>query len=192
MPTPPSPLRPGPTARTRTPCPQYAHGNPYRFQDRVLCPQRRSSGKVARWTAEEEIRLKVPPHLPRSRSRQHRLHLGGSSYKRIPGSILHPDLIRSLLLSPPLWLPPRFNRPSSPYVEPGRQELIAETPDASWGDIAERLGTGRSGAGIDQHYQILMGKRKSYYVSASDRRNAADAANAGAGYETHTMSGLPP
>jgi len=67
---------------------------------------RRSSGKVARWTAEEEIRLKVPPRLPRSRSRQHRLHLGGSSYKQLPGSILHPDLILSLLLSPPLRLPP--------------------------------------------------------------------------------------
>jgi len=74
---------------------------------------RRSTGKVARWTQEEEEKL------------------------------------RSLV-------------PES-GVEP------------NWDDIAAQLGSARSAAGVDQHFQIMTGKRKSYYVSVADKRAQADA-----------------
>jgi hypothetical protein len=41
--------------------------------------------------------------------------------------------------------------------------LVGDVPEPNWGVIAQELGTGRTATGVDQHYQIMMGKRKTYY-----------------------------
>eukprot|EP00967_Tisochrysis_lutea_P094471 scaffold137339_cov33-Tisochrysis_lutea.AAC.3 len=52
--------------------------------------------------------------------------------------------------------------------------LVGDLTDINWDEIAQKLGTGRSGAGVDQHYQIMTGKRKSYYVSVAEKRAMAE------------------
>ena len=94
--------------------------------------ERRSGGKVSRWTQEEEERLKALVH-----------ELGSSG---------------------------------------------------QWQAIAERLETGRTAAGVDQHYQLMTGRRKRY--SAAEKAAAgeagAEAAAAAAHMVAASMEARPP
>ena len=48
----------------------------------------------------------------------------------------------------------------TPEEEARLRALIEELGEKSWGAVAERLETGRSPAGVVQHWQIMNGKRK--------------------------------
>ena len=43
--------------------------------------------------------------------------------------------------------------------ESSLKELVSELGEKSWATVAERMGTGRSKAGVEQHWQIMTGKR---------------------------------
>lgn len=62
----------------------------------------------------------------------------------------------------------------TPEEEERLRATVDEMKGASWQEIAERLGTNRSGAGVDQHYQIMTGKRKSYYISVAEKRSLSE------------------
>ena len=48
----------------------------------------------------------------------------------------------------------------TPEEESRLRALIEELGEKSWGAVAGRLETGRSPAGVEQHWQIMIGKRK--------------------------------
>ena len=48
----------------------------------------------------------------------------------------------------------------SPGEETTLRELVTELGVKRWAEIAERLSTGRTAAGVEQHWQIMSGKRK--------------------------------
>lgn len=51
---------------------------------------------------------------------------------------------------------PRWNEAEEALL----RTAVAELGEKKWDECAGRLGTGRSGAGVEQHWQIMMGKRK--------------------------------
>ena len=89
--------------------------------------ERRSGGKVSRWTQEEEDRLKALV-----------LELGSSG---------------------------------------------------QWQAIAERLETGRTAAGVDQHYQLMTGRRKRY--SAAEKAGGGEGDPEAVGGAAHMVRVSP-
>eukprot|EP00316_Scyphosphaera_apsteinii_P000675 CAMPEP_0119299392 /NCGR_PEP_ID=MMETSP1333-20130426/1469_1 /TAXON_ID=418940 /ORGANISM="Scyphosphaera apsteinii, Strain RCC1455" /LENGTH=544 /DNA_ID=CAMNT_0007300803 /DNA_START=41 /DNA_END=1672 /DNA_ORIENTATION=+ len=63
--------------------------------------------------------------------------------------------------------------------------LVLELGDRAWKQIAERLGTGRSVSGLEQHWQIMVGKRKrnGSVVEGNEESEAAKSAKTAAKLE---------
>jgi hypothetical protein len=92
-----------------------------------------------------------------------------------------PVLVTSIASSAPSNQPRRDRRRNTGKVarwtaeeEDRLRSLVGNTGEANWEGIAQALGTGRTGTGVDQHYQIMTGKRKVYYVSAAEKRAVSD------------------
>ena len=69
----------------------------------------------------------------------------------------------------PLWRTQRDGAGQKPWVKLTRwndeeeimlRDAVEEFGEKAWQQCAERLATGRSAAGVEQHWQIMMGKRK--------------------------------
>jgi len=56
--------------------------------------------------------------------------------------------------------------------------LVEEVGTGKWAHVAERLGSGRTASGVEQHWQIMTGQRKRNGKTSSANNNAAAAAAA--------------
>jgi hypothetical protein len=110
--------------------------------DRVEKRGRKSGTKVPRWTPEEEARLRALIEEPGT--------------KPNPGPSPSPSPIPSPSPNPN----PNPNPGPKPNPEHPKPNPKQELGEKQWGAVAGRLETGRSPAGVEQHWQIMNGKRK--------------------------------
>lgn len=91
-----------------------------------------------------------------------------------------PVFVASVAHPTPSNLPKRDRRSTgkvarwTPEEEDHLRALVGGIGEPDWEAVAQELGTGRTGTGVDQHYQIMTGKRKIYYVSAAEKRAVTD------------------